>query len=96
MTRLSHEDLYQLLHRVHSGRVVFHTCGEVHACGWSWVQSDMSADFQDLCNSAYHARLIQLGIRQFDGSPASLSPAGLARLEELRVRHLIDARGVSA
>ncbi len=97
VTRLPYsEDLYQLLRRVNEGFVTHHDSAEVHAPGWSWKQSDMSAQTQDLCSQAFHARLIELGTHQPWGSPAFLSPSGVERLEELYRRHIAEVRGVPA
>lgn len=90
------EDLYQLLRRVSSGLVVLHDACEAHAPGWSWLQSDMSLSFQELCATARRDHLIDLGRHQPWGSPASLSPEGSLRLAELRQWHLNEVRGVSA
>lgn len=95
MTRLvCSEELYQLLHRVGQNLVVLHDTCEPHAPGWSWRESDMSVPFQQLCTDAHHARLIDLGMHQPWGSPASLSSAGWDRLAELKERHLTEVRGV--
>lgn len=97
MTRLQYsEDLYQLLHRVNDQLVVRHDACEPHPQGWSWNQSHMSQSFQDLCEDAYRARLIDLGVHQPWGSPAFLSPSGVERLEELYRRHISEMRGVTA
>jgi hypothetical protein len=97
VTRLLYsEELYQLLHRVSCNLLVLHDSCEVHAQGWSWVGSDMSPLFQELCGSAFHARLIDIGEHQIDGSPASLSAAGRERYLEFRARYLAETRGVSA
>jgi hypothetical protein len=97
MTRLPYsEDLYQLLHRVADHLVVLHSECEVHVPGWSWKQSDMSEQFQELCTDARHAGLIDLGLHQPWGSPAFLTQSGVERLEELYRRHMSEVRGVTA
>jgi hypothetical protein len=89
------EDLYQLLSRVARNILVFHGLTEVHAPGWSWVSSDMSPEFQGLCDEALREHLIELGRHHYDGFPASLSPEGSLRLAELRQWHLQHAGGVA-
>lgn len=97
MTRLPYsEDLYQLLHRVNDHLVVLHDECEVHIPGWSWHRSDMSPLFQELCEDAYRARLVDIGVHQPWGSPAFLSPTGVERLEELYRRHISALGGVTA
>jgi hypothetical protein len=88
------EDLYQLLNRVGSGLVVMHTSSEPNP-GWSWSQAAMSLPFQEMCARAFHDHLIDLGMHQPWGSPASLSPEGSLRLAELRQWHLQHAGGVA-
>jgi hypothetical protein len=97
MTRLPYsEELYQLLYRVSQNLLVLHDACEVYPQGWSWVDSAMSSAFQELCDAAFHARLIKLGMHQLDGSPASLSLEGWKRYVECRDRHLSEVRGVGA
>lgn len=95
MTRLYSEDLYQLLRRVAEGFVAWHDAAEVHAPGFSWLAADMSLPFQELCVDAHHARLLDIGHHEAWGSTVSLTVAGADRLEELRLRHNSEVRGVA-
>lgn len=85
--RLQSEDLYQLLRRVHEGLVCWHTCSDVHPCGFAWVAADMTEPSRELCGEALHARLLDIGTHRAGASAVFLTPAGVERLRELRDRH---------
>jgi hypothetical protein len=96
VTRLpASEELYQLLHRLNDQLVVLHDSTEPTP-GWSWTNSHMSQSCQELCEDAYRARLVDLGVHQPWGSPAFLSPSGVERLDELYRRHVAELRGVAS
>lgn len=96
MTPLSYsEDLYVLLAKVSGGFVTWHNGAEVHAPGFSWQQSDMSWQFQELCTDALHARLLDLGHHEPWGAAVSLSDTGTIRLAEWREQRLAGLRTLS-
>lgn len=80
------EDLYQLLLRVHDGRIVHHDVCDVHPCGFSWIGSDMSESYREQVGEALHAGLIRIGAHIDGASAVSLTPVGLERMREWRLR----------
>lgn len=96
MTRLAYsEELFQVLSKVSGGYVMWHDGAEVHAPGFSWLQSDMSWQFQELCTDVLHAGLIMLGHHEPWGSAVSLSDTGVIRLAEWREQRLAGVRSVA-
>lgn len=96
MTRLLYtEDLYFLLLKVGQHIVLFHDLCEVHAPGFSWIGSDMSADVQQSFSDFRHAGLIEVGHHEPWGSAVSLSDTGIERLAQWREQRLLGLRGVA-
>ncbi len=89
------EELFQLLRRIDEKFVVWHTCADVHAPGFSWHGADMSLPSQELCAYAQREGLLDIGVHRDGASQVSLTGAGADRLKLLQAEHNATFRGVA-